>query len=304
MLSKDFAQLSLSSIIAHRMRSGLTMLGIAVGIASVVLLTSIGEGIHKFVLDEFTQFGTTIIGINPGKATTMGTPIGIMGTIRPLSIDDGEALRRIPRTYGLVPGAWGNAEIKAGNKRRRSMVLGTGPAMPEAFSMEVRLGQFLPPDNPRSPRAFAVLGSTLHRELFGNDSPLGAYIRIGGDRYRVVGVMASKGEVLGMDLDDAVYIPAARSLDLFNRDGLMEIDLLYDKGANVDEVVAGIKRILISRHGQEDFTITTQQQMMDVLSKVLNVLTFAVGALGSISLVVGGIGIFTIMTIAISERTG
>ncbi len=304
MLSKDFIQLSLSSIIANRLRSGLTMLGIAVGIASVVLLTSIGEGIHKFVLDEFTQFGTTLIAINPGKATTLGTPVGIMGTVRPLSIDDAEALRRVPRTHALVAGVWGNAEVKVGNRHRRTMVVGTGPAMPEAFSMQIRLGQFLPEDNPRSPRAFAVLGAKLHHELFGSDNPLGRYIRIGGDRYRVVGVMASKGQVLGMDLDDSVYVPTARSLDLFNRDGLMEVDLLYDEGANVDEVVAGIKRVLINRHGREDFTITTQQQMMDVLGKVLNVLTFAVGALGSISLVVGGIGIFTIMIIAISERTG
>jgi putative ABC transport system permease protein len=304
MLSKDFIQLSLSSIVANRMRSGLTMLGIAVGIASVVLLTSIGEGIHKFVLDEFTQFGTTLIAINPGKATTMGTPIGIMGTVRPLSIDDAEALRRVPRTYAMVAGVSGNAEVKAGSRHRRTLVLGTSPAMPEAFSMHVRLGQFLPEDDPRRPRAFAVLGSKLHHELFDNESPLGQYIRIGGDRYRVIGVLASKGQILGMDLDDVAYIPSARSLDLFNRDGLMEIDLLYEEGANVDEVVAGIKRILINRHGREDFTITTQQQMMDVLGKVLNVLTFAVGALGSISLVVGGIGIFTIMTIAISERTG
>lgn len=304
MLSKDFIQLSLSSIVANRMRSGLTMLGIAVGIASVVLLTSIGEGIHKFVLDEFTQFGTTLIAINPGKATTMGTPIGIMGTVRPLSIDDAEALRRVPRTYAMVAGVSGNAEVKAGSRHRRSLVLGTSPAMPEAFSMQVRLGQFLPEDDPRRPRAFAVLGSKLHHELFDSDNPLGQYIRIGGDRYRVIGVLASKGQILGMDLDDVAYIPAARSMDLFNRDGLMEIDLLYEEGANVDEVVAGIKRILINRHGREDFTITTQQQMMDVLGNVLNVLTFAVGALGSISLVVGGIGIFTIMTIAISERTG
>jgi putative ABC transport system permease protein len=107
-----------------------------------------------------------------------------------------------------------------------------------------------------------------------------------------------------MDLDDTVYIPAARALELFNRDGLMEIDLLYEEGVKVEEVVASIKRILINRHGREDFTITTQQQMLDVLGNVLNVLTFAVGALGGISLLVGGIGILTIMTIAVTERTG
>ena len=304
MLSKDLIQLTTSSIFAHRMRSGLTILGIAVGIGAVVLLTSIGEGIHRFVLSEFTQFGTTLIGINPGKATTLGTPVGIMGTVRPLSISDAEALRRVPHTRAIVAATQGNAEVKVGNKHRRTMVFGMGSDMPEAFSMRVQLGKFLPDDDPRSPRAFAVLGSSLRQEMFGAANPLGEHIRIGGERYRIIGVMESKGQVLGMDLDDTVYIPAARALSLFNRDGLMEIDLLYEEGANVDEVVASITRILINRHGREDFTITTQQQMMDVLGDVLNVLTFAVAALGSISLVVGGIGIFTIMIIATNERTG
>jgi len=139
--------------------------------------------------------------------------------------------------------------------------------------------------------------------LFGSENPLGQHVRIGGYRCRIVGVMESKGQVLGMDFDDTVYIPAARALELFNRDGLMEIDLVHTEDADVDEVVAGIKRILISRHGREDFTITTQQQMMDVMGNVLNVLTFAVGALGGISLIVGGIGILTIMTIAVNERS-
>ena len=300
---RDFTQLSLSSIISHRMRSGLTVLGIAVGIGAVVLLTSIGEGIHRFVLAEFTQFGTTIIGINPGKATTLGSPIGYLGSVRPLSIEDAEALKRVPYTKAVVAATQGNAEVKAGNKSRRTTVFGMGSDFPIAFSMDVQLGQFLPHDDPRSPRAFAVLGSKLKTELFGSQNPLGQHVRIGGNRYRIVGVMESKGQILGMDFDDTVYIPAARALELFNREGLMEIDLIYTEGADVDEVVAGIKRILTSRHGHEDFTITTQQQMMDVMGNVLNVLTFAVGALGGISLIVGGIGILTIMTIAVNERS-
>jgi len=303
MNSRDLTRFSFAAITAHRLRSGLTVLGIAVGIGAVVLLTSIGEGIHRFVLSEFTQFGTTLIAINPGRATTLGTPIGFLGSVRPLSIDDAEALRRVPRSRVVVAATQGNAEVKVGNLRRRSTVFGIGADMPEAFSMKVSLGQFLPHDDPRSPRAFAVLGSTLREELFGRRNPLGQHIRVGGDRYRIVGVMESKGQVLGMDLDDTVYIPAARALSLFNREGLMEIDLLYEEGADVDEVVAGIKRILINRHGREDFTITTQQQMMDVLGDVLGVLTFAVGALGGISLLVGGIGILTIMTISVNERS-
>ena len=299
----DFLNLTGTSLIAHRMRSFLTALGIAVGIASVVLLTSIGEGVHQFVLAEFTQFGTTLVGINPGKATTSGTSMGVFGTERPLTIEDSVALQRLPFARAVVPFVQGNAEVEADNRRRRTTIYGAGPDMPEAFSMRVRSGRFLPEDNPLAPRAFAVLGSKLRQELFGDRSPLGQRITIGGSRYRVIGVMESKGTVLGFDLDDTVYIPAARALSLFNNDTLFEIDVLYDEETPVDKVVKGIQDLLKDRHGRDDVTITTQEQMLDVLGSVLDVLTFAVGAIGGISLLVGAIGIVTIMTIAINERT-
>ena len=148
-----------------------------------------------------------------------------------------------------------------------------------------------------------MLGSKLYTELYGTANALGERIRVGGQRYRVVGVMESKGDMVGIDLDDTVYIPAARGLELFNRQGLLEIDVLYAEGVPVDEVVAGIKRILTARHGAEDFTVVTQQQMLDVLGSIVDVLTLGVAALGGISLLTGGVGIFTIMTIAVRERT-
>jgi len=303
MLIPDFLRLTSGSFSAYRMRSILTALGIAVGIAAVVLLTSIGEGIHRFVLSEFTQFGTNLVAINPGRPTTHGGSVGILGTVRPLTIEDANALIRVPHAQTVVPFVWGNAEVKAGRKRRRTIVYGVGPDFPQTFSMRTSSGKFLPQDDPSAPRAFAVLGSKLRKELFSRENPLGQRIRIGGNRYRVIGTMEPKGQVLGFDLDDTVYIPAARALELFNRNSLMEIDLLYKEGAPVDEVIAGIRRVLTGRHGYEDYTITTQQQMLDVLGSVLDVLTFAVGALGGISLLVGGVGILTIMTIAVSERT-
>jgi putative ABC transport system permease protein len=303
MLLRDFLSLTGGSLIAHRLRTFLTTLGIAVGIAAVMLLTSIGEGIHQFVLSEFTQFGTTIVGINPGRTTTHGASTGVFGTVRPLTIEDAEALKRLPFARAVVPFVQGNAEVEAGNRRRRTSIYGAGPEMPEAFSMYVQSGRFLPHDDPTAPRALAVLGSKLRQELFGDRNPLGQRIRVGGNRYRVIGVMEPKGTVLGFDLDDTVYIPAARGLELFNRDSLFEIDLLYKKTAKADTVVAGIKKLLIARHGREDFTVTTQEQMLDVLGSILNILTFAVGAIGGISLLVGAIGIVTIMTIAVNERT-
>lgn len=300
----DYLRFTLDSVIAHRVRTALTTLGIAVGIAAVVLLTSIGEGVNRYVLAEFTQFGTNIVAVNPGKATTFGTPTGVFNTVRPLSLEDSDALARVPYVTSVVPVVQGNAEVEGSGRQRRTMIYGVGPSFDEAFKFQVAAGDFLPPDDPRAPRAFAVLGSKLKNELFGEANVLGERIRVGGDRYRVIGYMESKGQVLGFDLDDTVYIPAARALDLFGREGLMEVDLLYAEGAPVEEVVAGVRGILIRRHGGEDFTITTQQQMLDVLGSVLGVLTFAVGALGGISLLVGGVGILTIMIIAVRERTG
>ena len=202
----------------------------------------------------------------------------------------------------MVPFVQGNAEVEAAGRRRRTTIYGSGPDMPTAFSMHVKSGRFLPADDPTAPRALAVLGSKLRRELFADSNPLGQRIGIGGNRYRIIGVMEPKGTVLGFDLDDTVYIPAQRALELFNRNSLFEIDVLYPPEANVDKVVKGIKGTLVTRHGREDFTITTQAQMLEVLGSILNILTFAVGAIGGISLLVGSIGIITIMTISVNER--
>lgn len=304
MLLGDALHFTFSSITAHRLRSGLTGLGIAVGITAVVLLTSIGEGIRHYVLSEFTQFGTHLIEINPGKTTTHGTPVGTIATVRPLSLDDAEALKGLAQVRDVVPVVQGNAEAEYRGKRRRTMIYGVGSQMPNVFRLKIASGRFLPADNPRAPRAFAVLGSKVRTELFGSANPLGEHIRIANSRFTVIGTMESKGQVLGFDMDDAVYIPTAKGLEMFNRDSLVAIDVLYSEGADTNEVTAGIRRVLTARHGSEDYTVTTQEQMLETLGSVLNVLTFAVGALGGISLLVGGVGILTIMTITVSERTG
>jgi putative ABC transport system permease protein len=304
MLATDTVHFATSAVTANRLRSTLTALGIAVGIAAVVLLTSIGTGVQRFVLAEFTQFGTNLIAVVPGKTETFGVSTAAIGNVRPLTLDDAAALERVESVVAVVPVLQGNAEVKGGGRSRRTMVLGVGPEVPDVWRMNVSTGRFLPRDDERSPRPYAVLGSKVREQLFGDRSPLGQRLRVGGDRYRIVGVMESKGQFLGFDLDDAVYVPAAKALELFDRESLMEIDLLYRPGAAVKTVEAAVRRMMMARHGREDFTIITQQQMLDVLGSVLNVLTFAVAALGGISLFVGGVGILTIMTIAVGERTG
>jgi putative ABC transport system permease protein len=299
----DFVRLTGGAVVAHRMRSFLTALGIMVGIASVVLLTSIGEGVHRFVLHEFTQFGTNILGVAPGKTSTFGMSGAVINNVRPLSLDDAEALGRIPQVRAVVPVVQGNGEVEAGKRSRRAMIIGAGADVPEVWQMRVASGRFLPQDDPRQARAYAVLGSKLRNELFASESPLGEIVRIAGERYRIIGVMESKGQFLGFDLDDTVYIPTARALAMFNRESLMEIDLLYADDADSEVISERVNRILTDRHGHEDFTITTQEEMLETLGAILNILTLAVGAVGGISLVVGAVGILTIMSIAVNERT-
>jgi putative ABC transport system permease protein len=303
MLIRDIIKLSLSSLIDQRLRSFLTILGIAVGIASVVLLTSIGEGVHRFTLAEFTQFGTNLIGINPGKSTTLGTSGAVINNVRPLSIDDEKALRRIPGVVDAVSLIQGNGPVEFEKRQRRTTILGVGPAAAEVWQIRVVKGRFLPADDSNAARSYVVLGSKVKDELFRDMNPLGQLVRVAGERYRVIGVMETKGQMLGFDLDDAVYIPTVRAMSLFNQQSLMEIDILYQTGMQSSTIAKQAKRVLINRHGAEDFTITTQEEMLEVLGSVLGILTMAVGGLGAISLLVGGVGIVTIMTIAVNERT-
>jgi putative ABC transport system permease protein len=302
-LAQDFIRMIGLSIAAHRLRSVLTALGIGIGVTAVVLLTSIGEGLNTYIVEQFTQFGTTTVQIQPGKSSTFGFSPGVLNSVRPLSLADAEALRAVPHVLASVPVVAGNASVEGNGRERSVTVYAVGPEFDKAFKFNVVAGTFLPPDDFERARNVAVLGAKVYSELFGSANALGAPIRVGGQRYRVVGIMEPKGQMVGIDLDDTVYIPAARGLELFNRQGLLEIDLLYAENAPVDEVVAGIKRILTARHGGEDFTVLTQQQMLDVLGSIVDVLTLGVAALGGISLLVGGVGIFTIMTIAVRERT-
>jgi putative ABC transport system permease protein len=224
--------------------------------------------------------------------------------VRPLTIEDAQVLERVPNVVGVVPTAWGNAEVGYAGRSRRALVYGASAAANRVFTLRVRTGRFLPAEDVSQARSLVVLGPTLKRELFGTDNALGAKVRIGGEPFVVIGVLEPRGQFIGMDLDDTAFIPVARALELFNRPGLTEINLSYREGASAAAVVQAIKTQLSARHGREDFTVTTQQEMLSALSNILDILTMAVAALGSISLLVGSVGIVTIMTIAVTERTG
>ena len=303
MTAGDFLMLAAGALRGHRLRTALSMLGIAIGICAVILLTAIGEGTRRYVLDQFTQFGTNIIAINPGKQETVGIPGILGGTTRKLTVDDAETLTRLPGVEQVAMFTLGSATVEAQGRGRSVYIYGTTDAMPEVLKFGVRQGSFLPSGDPRRGAAVAVLGPTLKREIFGSASALGEFVRIGGQRFRVVGVMEPKGQILGMDIDDVAYIPVARAMKVFNTDELMEIDVIFSNARLESIVASAIRRVLTDRHGREDFTITTQTQMLEVFGNVMDVVTLVVAAIARISLLVGAIGILTIMWIAVGERT-
>ncbi len=300
---RDLLRLATGALRAHRLRSFLSALGIAIGVAAVILLTSIGEGTRVYVVSQFTQFGTNILAVNPGKSKTIGIPGVLGGTTRKLTIDDAEALSRVHGVETVVPVAMGLARVAAGERGRSVTVIGATPDLPTLWRFGARQGSFWPKGDPRRGAPLAVLGPKLARELFGERSPLGELVRIAGGRFRVVGVMEPKGQMMGFDIDDVAYVPVASAMQLFDQDELFEIDLIYANARETARVEAEVKRVLTLRHGHEDFTVTSQEAMLDVFGKVMDVVTMAVGAIAGISLLVGATGILTMMWIAVGERT-
>ncbi len=300
----ELIRLAAKAIVSHRLRSILSMIGIAIGVTSVILLTSLGEGTRLYMVEQFSQFGTNIIAINPGKIDTGGIPGIFGGSTQKLSLDDAEALRRIPGIQDMVPFSFGMARVEAGGRGRSVFVYGVTPDMEEVWRWRVRTGSFWPGGDPRQGFQLAVLGPKVKREIFGSENPLGKFVKIAGTRFRVIGVMESKGQMMGFDLDDAAFIPVTTAMRIFNQDELQEIDLTFAHGREPADVAEAIRLLLRDRHdGKDDVTITTQAAMLETFGNIMNIVTMAVGAIGGVSLLVGAIGILTMMWIAVGERT-
>ena len=287
-------------------RSALTLLGVVIGVAAVILLISVGEGARAYIQQELTELGTNLLVIQPGKTTTAGgfhPPSA--GTVHKLTYEDAKAIQR--RAYAVtasVPVVLGSGKIKYRNLSRDTLVVGTTPEFQRVRNLHVELGDFVTQADVETKRKVVVLGRTVVRELFGNRSALGQRVTVSGAKFRVVGIMEPKGTTLGMDIDDVVFIPVTAAQELFDTDALFEILATAERAEEIDLAVRQIKRILIKRHaGQEDFTIITQRAMLSTLDTVLSILTGVLGGIAGISLVVGGIGIMNIMLVAVKERT-
>jgi putative ABC transport system permease protein len=299
----DLLALTLEAIQRHRLRYGLSALAITVGVAAVVLLSSIGEGMRRFIVGQMTQFGTTLVAVYPGKLETRGMP-GTMGaSTRKLTLDDARLLSRLPGVNGTIPTVVGTSEVEFGSRSRRTYVYGVSGQVPIVWSMDVAVGHFLPQMEYDRSSPVVVLGPKLKRELFGDANALGQVVRVAQSRFRVIGIMESKGQFLGFDLDDAAYIPVGNAIQLYNKTEVDEVDMLAASDDAIDAVADRATALLRERHdGNVDFTIYTQKESQAMVGRIIDVITGVVTGIAAISLLVGAIGILTIMWIVVQER--
>lgn len=302
---RDLLLFAGTALRGHRLRSALSLLGVAIGVASVILLTSLGEGARLYVQGEFASLGSNLLLVTPGKIETTGGPPMVTGVPHDLTVEDADALkRRVAGVVRVAPMAIGTASLRFGDRTRDSLVLGTTAEMQAVRRFEMGAGRYLPAGEAARGRRVAVLGPKLVTELFEGRSPLGEFVRIGDARFRVIGVLAPRGVSLGMDLDESVHVPVAECLALFDRTGLFRILAEISSHDGLEVAKAGAVAVLRERHdGEEDVTVMTQDSVLATFSRILGILTAAVAGIASISLTVAGVAIMNVMLVSVSERT-
>ncbi|MEK6581979.1 MAG: ABC transporter permease, partial [Nitrospirota bacterium] len=302
----EIIKVSKDSLMSNKVRSFLTMLGVIIGVAAVILLVSIGEGARTYIHRELGNLGTNILIVVPGKTSAKGgfhPPEA--STVRKLIYDDALLIkRRAKHVDDAVPLMFGSAKVKYLNQSRDNSIAGSTETYFSIRNLKVDSGRFITGSEVDAKRKVCILGRTVKRDLFGDKNALGALVSIGDSKYRVVGVMEKKGVTLGIDFDDIVFIPTTAAQELFDTDRLFNITIKVKSASELHEATEEVKQILIKRHaGKEDFTVMSQDEMLGVMNKILNIMTAVLAGIAAISLVVGGIGIMNIMLVSVRERT-
>ena len=302
----EFFRLALASILENRLRSFLTMLGIIIGVVSVILLISMTTGFREYLVRQFMGIGTNLIIINPGKTETKGLGQPGFEGVQKMTTGDTMALRRNAYALESVSSITvGTADVRYVDRERKVMVIGTDEAFVKVINIGVDSGAFFNADDVNASRRVCTIGYTVKNELFGSRNPLGEIIKIGGAGYRVIGIMEKKGTFIGTDdLDDVVYITVSASQRLFNTDKLFGLRAKARSAVMIEEAKEQIRIILTKRHNnKEDFTILTQESLLSSLNSILKALSVVLAGIAAISLLVGGIGIMNIMLVSVTERT-
>ncbi len=301
---RDIALFSLQAATASRGRTILTLLAMAIGVSSVILLISLGDSARRYVIDQFASLGTNLLIVIPGRSETIGGPPPLLGeTPRDLTLDDAIALTRSTAIRRVAPIIAGSAPVSVKQLEREMIVLGSSADLLEVRRLSMGQGRFLPPGDLDRGGNVCVIGSKGKKELFGNKQALGKWLRIGDRRFRVIGVLADTGVSLGEDMGEVVIIPVATAQSLFNKVSLFRIVVEASNEDAIGRAKEAILSIIQARHeGEDDITVITQDAVLATFDKIFRALTMTVGGIAAISLLVAGIMIMNIMLVAISSR--
>jgi putative ABC transport system permease protein len=291
----------------YPLRTALSVLAMSIGVAAVVILTALGDGARRYVVGQFSSIGTNLVIVLPGRSGTGGfNPANaITTTPRDLTIDDAAALRRASAVSRLAPLAVGTSEISFGGKLREVMVAGSTAEFIPIRNFELAQGSGLPEADWNRGSPVAVIGAKIREELFGSEPAVGKLIRVGDRRLRVVGVLSSRGQGLGMNTDELVIVPVSLAQALFNSNTLFRILVEARSREAIPEAKEQVMEILKQRHrGEEDVTVITQDAVLATFDKLLGALTLGVAGIAAISLAVAGILVMNVMLVAVTQRTG
>jgi putative ABC transport system permease protein len=301
-------QMAVRTLSANKLRSLLTMLGIIIGNASVISIVALGEGAKQYTQDQLESLGPNQLTIYTGGISE--GEFGSLQDIPELTLDDVEAIaQQAPAVKEISPQILSNLQMTYGSRSLKSPVIGTTDGISYVRNLQVAKGRFLVPSDIQQTASTIVLGSTLATKLFGDQPPLGETIQLGNFNFQVVGVMAVKGSVLGTNYDDNAYVPiTTMATQLSGRTSAkgIPIDVLELSAKDAPSIRAAafqVTNILTSRHGRQDFSVFSNKSLQGLVNNVSAGLSLVLGAIASISLLVGGIGVMNIMLVSVSERT-
>lgn len=288
----------------QRVRTFLLLLAVTIGVASVVMLTSLGEGARRYVDREFSSLGNRLLIIFPGRNETVGGQPPIYGNApRDLTLGESLAMARIPSVSAVAPVLPGTALLSYGSRSREAITIGTTAAFFPIRQVDIGNGTILPPEATYEALSICVLGLKLKQELFGNRQAVGDWLRIGDRRMRVVGVLADAGESLGIDLGEVVIIPVPTAQQIFNTQAMFRVFIELQLGADEAKVRQRLLQLVKEHHdGEDDVTIVSQDSVLAAFNNILTALTLVIAAIAAISLVVAGILIMNISLISVSQR--
>ena len=292
-------RVAVTALRANRLRSALTMLGVVIGVASVVVLVAIGTGAKREVEEQVQGLGSNLVIVVPGRLEFGSAP-----TKSRLELGDADRIARAIGQPGQVAVSLSSGEtVRYGSRSMFATVNGTNPAVPRVFVRPIARGGYLRQSDVDTRRRVAVLGSGLARGLFDGADPLGRTVSVGGVRFRVIGVFAELGSSLGADRDNEVHIPVTAAQRLFADTRVDALALKAPTTDGIEEVRRTALDVLADRYPDEEFSAVTQDQILGTVGRILGLLTTVLAAIAAISLLVGGVGVSNIMLVSVRERT-